>query len=204
MFPAEADLLALAHVSASSGEVKRRSGDALGWRPLATRMSVFDGDSVFVPPGGEATLRFDDGTELSVDERSLVVLERPRAGRYTLLLRQGALSGRVGQGGVEIQTPAGVANLDAASEARVEVGDARVEVAVTRGQAAVFGAGAARTVSAGQRVGSGRGGLETLAPWPPTCGPGRRTCGVSFRGAPSAVTFTWAGAVPQGARLRSP
>jgi hypothetical protein len=154
--PVEGDLLPLAEVSASSGEVKRRSGDALGWRPLATHMPVFDGDAVFVPPGGEATLRFDDGTELGVDERSLVVLERPRAGRHALLLRQGAVSG----------------------------------------------AGGTRAVTGGQRVGSGRAGLEALAPWPVELRTPEANLRQLFRGAPSAVTLTWAGAVPVGGRLQ--
>jgi hypothetical protein len=200
--PVEGDLLPLAEVSASSGEVKRRSGDALGWRPLATHMPVFDGDAVFVPPGGEATLRFDDGTELGVDERSLVVLERPRAGRHALLLRQGAVSGRAGQVGVDIQTPVGLASLGAASEARVELSEARVEVAVSRGQAAVSGAGGTRAVTGGQRVGSGRAGLEALAPWPVELRTPEANLRQLFRGAPSAVTLTWAGAVPVGGRLQ--
>lgn len=195
--------LPLAVVSGASGEAARRPAATLGWRRLAVRMGVYDGDSVFVPPGAEATLRFDDGTELSLDERSLIVVERPRAGLRTLRLRQGAVSGRVGAVAVAVETPLGVASLNQSTEARVELGGNRVVVSVKKGKVDLtHGKGGKATMVGGQRGASGGDAVEVLAPWPVTLVAPEANLRRVFRGAPGALEFEWNGALPAGARVQ--
>ena len=143
----------VASVKQASGEVKVRLAFTLGWRGANRGVEVHDGDALFVPPGAEATLAFVDGTELSLDERSLVVIERPRSGVRSVTLRQGSVSGRVGSEGLTLSTPAGEARLEALSEARVELAGQQLEVSVVKGTAQVKGgAGGQKTIASGQRV----------------------------------------------------
>jgi hypothetical protein len=193
----------LATVLQQTGEVQRRPAETLGWRRLARGMDLFDGDAVFVPPGGEASLRFDDGTELAIDERTLVVVERPRAGLRTVQLRQGAVSGRVGSVALSLQTPRGSARLGAASEARVEVGAATVEVAVRRGQASVATPdGGARAVAPGQRAQASAIAVSVLPSWPVELGAPDPRRHLAFTGRPGPLELSWSGALPPGARLQ--
>lgn len=195
----------VAGVHQATGEVKLRPAAMLGWRGAPKGTEVHDGDSIFVPPGAEATVRFLDGTELALDERSLVVVEKPRSGVRSVTLRQGSFSGRAGTEGLNLVTPAGDARLEAESEARVELTDTKqLEIAVKKGTAKVKGSnGAAKTVGNGQRVAARTGGATTeLAAWPvELLGPDAQAR-FSFRSEPGPVTLTWKGAVPEGARVQ--
>lgn len=179
------------------GEVKRRPADTLGWQRLIEGMGVFESDAVFVPPGGAGALRFDDGTELFLDERSLVVVERAPRGRR-LRLRQGAVSGRVGRQSLSLETPVGEATLASASEARVEVGPAALEVTVLRGSASV----GAQVLDAGQRVAAGVRGLEVLPSWPVQLVAPAPQVRLVYRDRPAPVELRWEGAPPRGARVQ--
>jgi FecR protein len=197
------DAAALGTVLEQSGEVQRRPADTLGWRRLARGMSLLDGDAVFVPPGGEVSIRFDDGTELAIDERSLVVLERPRAGLRTLQLRQGAVSSRVGTVALRLQTPRGAARLDAGTEARVELSAATVQVAVQHGEASVAGlTGPAQTVSAGERVEATSAAVQVLPSWPVQLVAPDPRRHLSFTDRPGPLELEWTGELPRGARLQ--
>ncbi len=193
----------VASVQQASGAVKLRLAMTLGWRTVARGVEVHDGDAVFVPPGAEATLEFTDGTTLALDERTLVVVERPRAGARIVTLRQGSVSGRAGSEGLTLATPAGEARLEAASEAHVELTDGtRLEVAVKRGAAKVKGKGGERRVASGQRAAAVETGTSELAPWPVQLGLPEAQARLPFRGVPPAVTLAWTGAVPEGARVQ--
>lgn len=199
---ADSEVPVIAAVQRATGEVKLRPARTLGWQGLARSREVREGDAVFVPPGGEATLRFEDGTELLLDERSLVVVESPRAGRQTVTLRQGALSGRAGSAGVTLATKAGEATLNAASEARVELSGETVEVSVKKGAASVGTQGASTAVTAGQRVAAAGQGTRALAAWPVVLTAPDANFRRVFRGAPGAIELRWEGAVPPGARVQ--
>lgn len=198
------DEQSLALVRRSLGDAKRRPAALLGWQRLMRGMQVADGDSVFVPPGAEAVLQFEDGTELVIDERSLVVVERPHQGVRTLRLQQGALSGRVGSVSVAIETPRGVARLGQASEARVEIGAKAVEVAVQKGSAQVSagtGAGASQQVGSGHRV-AVADSVVVLPSWPvKLLAPDASHYG-TFKGVPSPLELSWVGDLPKGARVQ--
>lgn len=188
----------VASVEQSSGEVKLRPAATLGWRGATKGTEVHDGDSVFVPPGAEATVRFLDGTELALDERSLVVIEKPRAGVHSVSLRQGSFSGRAGSEGINLVTPAGEAKLEAQSEARVELTGKQLEISVKKGSAKVKG----KTVAGGQRVAAAQTGTTDLAAWPVELIAPDTQARFSFRSEPAPVTLTWSGKVPDGAKVQ--
>lgn len=193
----------VAAVKHSSGEVKLRLAFTLGWQGAHRGAEVHDGDALFVPPGAEATLSFVDGTELSVDERSLVVIERPRAGVRSVTLRQGSVSGRAGSEGLTLQTSAGEARLEAQSEARVELTGEQLEVSVKKGTAKVKGStGGQRTIESGQRVAAAKQGTTELAPFAVQLLAPEAQARLPFRGAPASVTLTWSGETPEGARVQ--
>lgn len=193
----------VASVAAATGGGKLRPSATLLWRSLAEGMDVHDGDSVFVPPGAEATLRFVDGTELALDERSLVVVEPPRGGHRAVTLRQGSLSGRAGRDGLVLSTPAGEAHLDAKSEARVELAGSELEVAVKQGEARVkTPKGAEVKVAKGQRAAAEQGAARALAAWPVALTAPDAHLRQLFHGAPSPIELAWSGAVPDGARVQ--
>ncbi len=200
--PVRTDLTPLAAVRAASGEVKRRPAAMLGWQRLARDMGVFEGDAVFVPPGAAATLHFDDGTELDLDERSLVVVEVPKQGVRTLQLRQGSVSGRVGEVTLDIQTPNGTAQLGRSSEARVELAQGTLAVAVKKGSAAVAHQGSKTTLAQGQRASASQNGVVAEKPWPVELGEPAANLTRVFSGAPPALSLTWSGAVSPGARVQ--
>ncbi|MEW5740339.1 MAG: FecR domain-containing protein [Myxococcota bacterium] len=192
----------VAQVAASTGGSKLRPAATLLWRGLVAGMDVHDGDSVFVPPGAEATLRFEDGTELSLDERSLVVVEPPRSGKRAVTLRQGSLSGRARDAGLLLSTPAGEARLAPAAEARVELTGSALEVAVKQGEAKLTPTkGDEVKVATGQRAAADLQGSRALAAWPvKLLGPEARWRKL-FHGSPDDVELTWDGA-PDGARVQ--
>lgn len=193
----------VASVSVATGGSKLRPSATLLWRSLAEGMDVHDGDSVFVPPGAEATLRFVDGTELSLDERSLVVVEPPHGGHRAVTLRQGSLSGRAGDQGLVLSTPAGEAHLDARSEARVELSGNELEVAVTQGAGSVKSSkGAELQVAKGQRAAADQGSTRALAAWPVTLTAPDAQLRRLFHGAPAPLELEWTGEVPDGARVQ--
>jgi hypothetical protein len=193
----------VAAVKQTTGEVKLRPALTLGWRGAVRGVEVHDGDALFVPPGAEATLTFLDGTELSLDERSLVVVERPRAGVRHVTLQQGSVSGRVGSEGLTLNTPAGEARLEADSEARVEITGKQLEISVKKGSAQVKGKGGSQTtIGKGQRVAAAEAGTTELAPWPVQLGLPEAQARLPFRGEPAPVTLMWTGAVPEGAKVQ--
>jgi hypothetical protein len=193
----------VATVSQASGEGRLRPARMLGWLRLARGSDVHDGDAVFVAPGGDATLSFDDGTELFLDERSLVVVEPPRAGMRFVTLRQGALTGRVGPSGLTLNTPVGEAQLDSSSEARVELSDKSVEVSVKKGSARVKSKrGAGKKITGGQRAESREDGAISLPAWPVQLAAPEANWRQAYKGRPGALQLSWGGELPKGARVQ--
>lgn len=190
----------VAAVAQASGEVKLRPAQTLGWTGANRGADVFDGDAIFIPPGAEATIRFLDGTELSLDERSLVVIEKPRSGVRSVTLRQGSFSGRAGSEGLTLTTPNGSATLEAQTEARVELTGQQLEVSVKKGTAQVKGStGTAKSVTGGQRVSAAQNGTNELAAWPIELTSPEAQARFAFRTEPAPVTLSWTGQKPQHA-----
>jgi hypothetical protein len=193
----------VASVTEASGDSRLRPTATLLWRNVAAGMEVHDGDSVFVPPGAAATLRFMDGTELDLDERALVVVEAPRGGERSITLRQGSLSGRAGEGGLVLATAAGEARIGARAEACVELTGGELEVTVQRGEASVrAAAGGELTLARGQRAAAGQGSPRALPAWPVTLTEPDANLRRWFEQAPPALELAWTGEVAEAARVQ--
>lgn len=192
----------VASVKQRVGSVKVRPLSTLGWRDVERGLEVHDGDALFVPPGAEATIVFLDGSELSIDERSLVVIEKPRAGPRSVTLRQGSVSGLAGAEGLTLKTPNGDALLDARSEARVELQGTSLQVSLKKGAAQVKGKSGTQQLTTGERVVAGQTEVKKLDAWPVRLDAPEAQAHLMFRGTPPEITFTWSGAVPAEAHLQ--
>jgi hypothetical protein len=120
----------------------------------------------------------------------------------TLQLRQGSVSGRVGEVTLDIQTPNGTAQLSRASEARVELDQGHLAVAVKKGSAAVGHKGTKTTVGQGQRASSSDAGVVAEKPWPVELREPAANLTRVYSGTPPALSLSWAGTVLPGARLQ--
>lgn len=192
----------VAAVKQATGDVKVRLALTLGWRGAPRDTPVHDGDALFVPPGAEAVLLFTDGSELAVDERSLVVIEKPRGGLRGVTLQQGAVLGRAGAAGLTLHTSKGDTTLEARSEARVELHGQRVEVTVKKGAAQIRGDKTQKRVAAGQRVLAAADEIKELAPFPVQLVEPESLARMAYRGEPSPLALSWTGVVPDAARVQ--
>jgi hypothetical protein len=149
-----------ATLARADGAVKVRDADSLVWDLAAGGEALARGDAVFVPPDGFAEVRFDDGSTLSVEATSLVVLDAREddASRPSVRLRQGGLTARLATTGLTVVTSDARAELSASAQASVSVSAEGARLEVTEGAAVVRGAGASSEVRAGSAVEtSGRG-----------------------------------------------
>lgn len=128
----------VARLARAEAGVLRRPPGTLVWdearagEPLAAR------DSIYVPPAASASVAFQGGARLEIEERSLVVIEPPEldpvAARVTLA--KGSLTGSTPAGTVSVSTPGGLAVLEPGSEARVGArGASGPRVEVVKGRA---------------------------------------------------------------------
>lgn len=184
-------------VSFSSADLRRRPAARLGWEQLSRGSDVHELDALFVPPGVEAKVTFKDGTVLELDERSLVVIDPPKAGRRAVSVRQGSIEGRAGEGGLSLNTPKGTAQLSPQSGAILEVSKDAVAMAVTKGDGALGDT----ALGLGERGGLTDTGVQAQPKWPVQLGEPARNKRTFFRGRAPPVTFTWAGA-PAEARVQ--
>ncbi len=128
------ELPPVAKLSLSKAEVRRRPIGTLGWNELDVGAPVYEADSIFVPPGSAASLTFEDGSQLDVEENSLVVIERPARGdgpQTQVQLVRGRASGVSGTKGMELRAGDFATALPANAGATIDVQpgkNAQVEV----------------------------------------------------------------------------
>ena len=190
-----------ASVKHATGGVKVRLALTLGWTGASRGVEVHE--ETLRAPEGRLPLTFTDSTELALDERSLVVIERSRSGVGSVTLRQGSVWGRVGSGGLTLQTPAGEARLEAMTEARVEIEGEQLEVSVKQGAANLKNRkGELKIVSSGQRVAAASSGTKELAPFAFQLLTPLALARLPFQKEPGAVTLTWAGHAPGASRVQ--
>lgn len=193
----------VAVISVLTGSSKVRPAETLLWRDVSPGMGVHDGDAVFVGPGSAAALRFSDGSELDLDERSLVVVEPPKGARRTVYLRKGSVSGRAGSEGLLLSTSVGEAGLEPKSEARLELHDAGFAVTVAQGRADLRASGGIPLfLESGQRAVASAEQVAPLAPWPVRLVAPEPNLYETFLGHPKPVELVWRGLLPQGSRVQ--
>jgi hypothetical protein len=176
----------VARLARAEPGVLRRPSGTLIWDPAHAGEQLSVRDSLYVPPAASASVSFDGGALLEIEERSLVVIEppEPEPGAARLKLAKGSLSSSVPAGRVSVHTPGGLAVLEPGSEARVGARDAsgpRVEVAL----------GSARAEN-GEVV-----RVESLV----RVDQPARNQRFWFTRFPASVHLSWDGAAAEGARL---
>lgn len=194
--PPEADAT-LGAVAEARGAVRRRVAQALGWFPTGVNERVAQGDVLFAPAGAEALVRFDDGTELKVDEDSLVVVA-PREGAAGVRVERGAVAVRSGQHGVVVSTPAGDVTVGAQASAALVTGAAGVELSVQQGEARLGSA----TVQQGQHTRVVGGQVATPTAWPVRLVAPAASFVAHFVGQPPTLDFATDGTAPDGAQVQ--
>lgn len=195
------DAPALARVTFRADEVRRRPVGSLVWDGLEAGQELFAEDTVFVPPGGAATLEFADGARLELDANTLVVLERrEREAPPTVALRQGGVFGRAGSGELSLIAADATARLGASGVARVQTGSAGTELSVLEGQAQLSSGGVEQRLGALQVARAERPGEVTLqAPLTVTLIQPSRDHRQPAGAGP--VTFRWSSAAPVSIQL---
>ncbi|HEX9052682.1 MAG TPA: hypothetical protein VF841_19295 [Anaeromyxobacter sp.] len=146
--PAATPPTAVGTVVERSGSVRNRPAESLVWDDARRGARLGDGESLFVGPGGSASVVLEDGGRLELEENSLVVLAARRGAEEpaTVTLRRGGLSASAAAP-VRIHAEGGDAALRPGAQARVTGGAAgeRLDVALLSGGADVSGPSAALT-----------------------------------------------------------
>lgn len=132
--PANAPRLAV--VRAVVEPVRRRSAGSLVWEELRPGDALYPADSLFVPPDATATVAFEGGSVVEVEENSLMVLPAPErdSAPRRVVLEKGAITAQAGGAGLSVAIPDGSADLAQHSAASVAVGGG-AQVAVLAGSA---------------------------------------------------------------------
>lgn len=193
----EIDARVVGTLSFSSADVQRRPANRLGWGALGRGDAVHELDAIFVPPGVEAKVTFKDGTQLELDERSLVVIDASRSGRRNVSIRQGSVEGSAGTAGLALTTPRGVAQLSPQSQAIVDVKADSVAMAVTKGDGRLGDT----ALADGERGNLDATGTQALGRWPVSLTVPVRSQRRFFVAEPPPIVFEWLGAAPD-ARLQ--
>jgi hypothetical protein len=71
-----AGLTAVGEVRLTKNDVRRKSKRNFSWSGLDTNSRLFSGDSLFTGKFSELQLKLDDGTEMTISENTLIVLEK--------------------------------------------------------------------------------------------------------------------------------
>ena len=108
------DLIPIAKLEFESNTVERKFFREVLWNDVEDSEPLYLRDAIRTGPESEARIRFDDGTELSLLENSLVVLERDE-GQIRVDFQQGAVSAKAGTGkGFAIRTGEGLIRVSEA------------------------------------------------------------------------------------------
>lgn len=150
----------VAELAFSSSLVRRRAESTLVWEDIATGDRAHQRDTLFVPPGSSAILRFRDGSTLQLEQDSLIVIEAPEKGaskkarQVKVKLQRGSISGKAGSVGMTVSTGSGAARLSAGATARVSL-DKRRRMRVSR----LSGSASLRTKSGDRKLETGSSAL---------------------------------------------
>ena len=136
--PWRGDTPTVARLARAEPGVLRRPPGTLVWEAVHAGEPLASGDSLYVPPSVSASVSFEGGASLEIEERSLVVIEPPGAepGTTRVTLAKGSLFGSAPAGRVSVGTPGGLALLETGTEARIAAaGASGPRVQVARGSA---------------------------------------------------------------------
>lgn len=162
--PAEmpADATRIGKVESRMNTVRRRLDGTLVWNSIGHGEPVFESDAVFADEGSAARLVLDDGSWIDVGPKTLVVVERRRAGAegmapVSIELVRGSVEAASGSSPIAIRTGEDSVLLGGSTQAalRSEAGEAAVEIAA--GTASVSSKAGSVALAAGERSRIGHG-----------------------------------------------
>lgn len=190
---------AIGRLESRVNTVRRRLDGTLVWSSIATGEPVFEKDAVFADDASAARLVLDDGSWIDVGPKTLVVVQRRRAGAegigpVSIELVRGSVQAASGEQPIAIRTGEDSVVLAGGSQAGLRSdakGDASVEVLA--GGASVTSRAGSLALSSGERSRIGRAAPKaersTIALEEP--GGGAR---LVAKGDAERVTFRWRGA----------
>lgn len=103
--------------------VKRKPAGAIAWDEADAPDELYTGDQIFTDKNSQARVKFDDGSEISIAENSLVKIEK-QGGKTTLDMSKGFVSGKfagAGAGDFTIKMGGTQVKLDKGAELQVKV-----------------------------------------------------------------------------------
>src|SRR2546428_9856155 len=197
----------IARIASRQRSVERRTADSLAWAGIDVGTSLFEGDSIYVHSGSRATLAFEDGTRIRLEEYPFLVLTPQRAGApagspLTVALESGDLSAEVGSGGsaslrIETGGGQGSARLSAGGAARVASAGGRSEIEVIAGSAEVRAGTRSERIGPNESREVSGGSLRELAT-PARLEEPAPNAQVVYAGDPPPIEFRWTLRVPAG------
>jgi hypothetical protein len=115
----EQDLVA--KLAKTESTVKRKAADGLAWAMADDDSKLYAGDQIFTESSSTATVRFDDGSEITVAENSLIKIEK-KGGKTTIDMSKGFVSGKLeGGSGLTLKMGNTKVALEKGAEIQVKV-----------------------------------------------------------------------------------
>jgi hypothetical protein len=185
---------AIGRVLIAAADIRRRPERTLVWETLSNGDSAFGQDTIFVPPGADAQLVFNDGTTLDLAENSLVVVEAQAGPRVRLA--QGGLVARHVPRALAIDTASGTTTFEAESTAKLALHGDAARLDVFTGQAHA----GADAVVGGEARELAHETTTAAAAWPAQLLGPERNARVFVTGAPPSLLLQWANG--QAARVQ--
>ena len=172
--PEQVNSLTIGRLVAFQGNVRRRIEGVLVWEKLRGGEFIYENDSLYATQGAQAAVRLGDGSEIRVDERSLVVLKTRRYGSGTtdqpggrgaeagaslgadavvmsVQIKSGAAQGIPGRHRLELQSGETRVQLDQGARAELKVSKKKAtHVSVVEGRVGVATVSGDHELSKGQ------------------------------------------------------
>lgn len=146
----------IGHVESQVNTVRRRVDGTLVWNRIDRNDALFESDAVFADEGSAARLVLDDGSWIEVGPKTLVVVERTRAGKgdgsLSIELVRGSLQAGSGSAPMAIRSGTGSVGMDGSSQVSLRKdpnGDGAVQVVA--GTAKIDGKSGSVGLTAGDR-----------------------------------------------------
>jgi len=128
----------IGEVTFTNNNVKRKLGDSALWEPLEKKSSLFAKDAIRTGSDSYATIKFNDGNLLEVNENSLIVLDK-NTDKLSVDFKVGDIASRGQQKGLEIKVNDAVVQTDSADLKLTAAADRAAQIVVEKGKATVTG-----------------------------------------------------------------
>ncbi|HZD55050.1 MAG TPA: FecR family protein, partial [Candidatus Aquicultoraceae bacterium] len=165
-----ADSLGAMRVELIYGDVQVRIAETGEWAPVSVNMPLVEGDELWVPQEGRASLQTSNGDHVRLDEGTALQVLRMESGSFQFYLAQGrayVLSPDRPHGVLQVDTPDASVHSFGGSTFRVDVLDAGTDVSVLRGSVRAESDVGMTAIREGEMLALGPRGYAELSPLPP-------------------------------------